>query len=59
MTGAYIFGYLLIRIILEAYRRPEEYFIQNMPGLNFTMLAILLLVGIGIIFVCQFITPYK
>jgi hypothetical protein len=23
------------------------------------MLAILLLVGIGIIFVCQFITPYK
>ncbi|WP_211227367.1 prolipoprotein diacylglyceryl transferase [Mesoplasma seiffertii] len=59
ISGSYIFGYLLIRIILETYRKPQEYFIQNMPGLNFTVLAFLLLVGIAVIVIAQFIAPYK
>ncbi|ATZ19030.1 prolipoprotein diacylglyceryl transferase [Williamsoniiplasma somnilux] len=58
-TGFYVFGYMLIRVILETQRRPEELFIQNSFVADFIVLTILLLLGIVIIIFAQFIAPYK
>ncbi|ATG97827.1 diacylglyceryl transferase [Mesoplasma lactucae ATCC 49193] len=59
LTGGYVFGYMLIRIILETHRRPEELFVQNYPIADFIVLAIILLMGIAIIGIAQFLSPYK
>ncbi|WP_026389361.1 prolipoprotein diacylglyceryl transferase [[Acholeplasma] multilocale] len=58
-TGAYIFGYMLLRIILETMRRPQDLFMQNLPIPNFIVLALLLITGLVIIGVTQFVSPYK
>ncbi|UWD34693.1 prolipoprotein diacylglyceryl transferase [Mycoplasma cottewii] len=58
-TGCFITGYLIIRIILESFRKPTEYFIQNHSVINFIILSLILLSGIAIILIAQFIAPYK
>ncbi|AEM68505.1 prolipoprotein diacylglyceryl transferase [Mycoplasma putrefaciens] len=58
-TGCFVAGYLIIRIILETMRRDTELFIQNARVLNFIVLTIILISGITIIIVAQFIAPYK
>ncbi|WP_211246836.1 prolipoprotein diacylglyceryl transferase [Mesoplasma photuris] len=58
-TGSYVFGYLIIRIVLETFRKPTEYFIPNATVANFLVLAIILLSGIAIIVISQFVAPKK
>nr|VZR96969.1 Prolipoprotein diacylglyceryl transferase [Mycoplasma feriruminatoris] len=59
LTGCYVLGYLIIRIILETFRQNHELFIQNHRTINFIILSIILLSGIFIILLTQFISPYK
>lgn len=58
-TGCYIFGYGLIRIILETMRRPTEYMIPKYAIANFMVLSLILMTGILIIVIAQFIIPNK
>ncbi|ADR24216.1 putative prolipoprotein diacylglyceryl transferase [Mycoplasma leachii PG50] len=59
LTGCYILGYLIIRIILETFRQNHELFIQNHKAINFIILSVILISGIFIILLTQFISPYK
>ncbi|AVP49477.1 prolipoprotein diacylglyceryl transferase family protein [Williamsoniiplasma luminosum] len=59
LTGCYVVGYLLIRIILETQRRPEELFIQNSLVVDFIILSLILVGGIIIILLAQFVAPYR
>ncbi|PPE06612.1 prolipoprotein diacylglyceryl transferase family protein [Mesoplasma corruscae] len=59
LTGCYIFGYGLIRIVLETSRRPTEYIISNHPIADFIVLSLILTIGIFIICINQFISPKK
>ncbi|PPE05820.1 prolipoprotein diacylglyceryl transferase [Williamsoniiplasma lucivorax] len=58
-TGCYIVGYLILRIVLETQRKLEELFIQNSLILDFMVLALILLAGIAIIIMAQWIAPYR
>lgn len=59
ITGAYVVGYMLIRILLETQRKPEDLFIQNFLIADFIVLSLIILMGIGLIIFAQFIAPYR
>lgn len=59
LSGGYIAGYLIIRIILETHRQTNELFIQNAPVADFIVLSLILIIGLVTIFFAQFVAPYK
>ncbi|MCL8211714.1 Prolipoprotein diacylglyceryl transferase [Mesoplasma sp. JKS002658] len=59
ISGGYLFGYLLIRIILETHRQASELFIQNTPIADYLVLSLILFLGIVLIVFAQGISPYK
>ncbi|ATI73709.1 prolipoprotein diacylglyceryl transferase family protein [Mesoplasma florum] len=58
-SGSYILGYGILRTILETQRQATEYMIPNHVVANFLVLSLIILTGIFIIFMAQFVIPYK
>jgi hypothetical protein len=48
LSGMYVFGYTFYRIILEAFREPREFFIQNYAVANFIVLTLIIVLGLGL-----------
>jgi len=59
LSGGYVAGYTFYRLILETLRQPQEFFIQNYAVANFTVLALIVLFGWGLILWAQLVSPYK
>ncbi|ATQ35226.1 prolipoprotein diacylglyceryl transferase [Mesoplasma entomophilum] len=58
-AGSYILGYGILRTILETQRQATEYMIPNHVVVNFLVLSLIILTGIFIIVMTQFVIPYK
>ncbi|ASZ08824.1 diacylglyceryl transferase [Mesoplasma chauliocola] len=58
-SGFYILGYGILRTILETQRKPTEYMIPNHVITNFLVLGLIILIGLAIVVITQFIVPYK
>ncbi|AVN64117.1 MULTISPECIES: prolipoprotein diacylglyceryl transferase family protein [Mesoplasma] len=58
-SGSYILGYGILRTILETQRQATEYMIPNHVVANFLVLSLIILTGIFIIVMAQFVIPYK
>lgn len=58
-TGMYIAGYNIIRIILETQRVDHDLFIKNMRVLDYTILALMIGIGLILILFAQWIAVIK
>lgn len=58
-AGSYVLGYGILRTILETQRQTTEYMIPNHTVANFLVLSLIILTGIMIIVMAQFVVPYK
>ncbi|WP_106078786.1 prolipoprotein diacylglyceryl transferase family protein [Mesoplasma coleopterae] len=58
-AGSYILGYGILRTILETQRQATEYMIPNHVVANFLVLSLIIIIGMFIIVMTQFVIPYK
>ena len=58
-SGLYILLYNFVRFFLELTRRPQDLFIKQLPALDYTVIWIFILIGLGLTLTSQFIAPYK
>lgn len=55
--GLYLFGWNMIRFILELQREPQDLFLINRPTLDYTIILLVSFLGLMIAMFAQFVAP--
>ncbi|AGM25739.1 prolipoprotein diacylglyceryl transferase [Spiroplasma syrphidicola EA-1] len=58
-AGLYIFGYNIIRLILELQRTDQDLFIKNARVLDYVIISLMILIGAVLVLFAQFISVKK
>lgn len=59
LASSYFIGYLILRIILETQRTTTELMIPHHPIATFILLSLILILGVILFIIAQWIAPYR